>query len=70
MEEEKPDFTNLLKKVAVKEMEEAIGKAVTNLVNHPKLKFMCTINDIHYEGYFDANLALEIRKEFHMEVSP
>jgi hypothetical protein len=69
LEEEKPDFTNQLKKVAIKEMESAIGAAITNLVNHPKLKFICTINNIRYQGSDDANLTLEIKREFHIKVS-
>lgn len=41
--EEKVDLSNGLKKVNVKDLEDAIALAITRLINEPELKFTCDI---------------------------
>ena len=62
--EEKVDLSNSLKKVNVKDLEDAIALAITRLINEPALKFTCDIANIHYQGLSGASLALKIDCEY------
>lgn len=62
--EEKVDFSNSLKKLNVKDLEDAIGSAITMFIDEPELRFTCDIANIHYHGLGGASLALKIDCEY------
>ena len=57
---EKPDFNNELKRIDIKDMENAIAKAITELVNSKNHAYECDIKNIYYRGIAGAMLNLHI----------
>lgn len=58
------EFDNKLKKISTNTLENAIAKAVSELIGD---EFACRISNMSYEGFSDAKLEVKIYKPVDMD---